>query len=156
MRDRVTFRHVEENDTPFLLALYASTREEEMKVVPWPAEEKQRFLEWQFAAQSKHYAEAYDDAGFMIVELDGQPIGRLYTHRTGTEIEIVDVALVPAMRGKGLGAQLLQEVIDEAKQSGKRVAIYVEQFNPARHLYDRLGFHQIDTVGVYHHMIWTS
>ena len=154
MRDRVTFRQVQESDTPFLRALYASTREEEMKMVPWPAEEKQRFLEWQFAAQSQHYAESYENDGFMVIELDGVLVGRLYLHRSEKVIEIVDISLVPELRGKGLGRQLLQEVIDEASQSGKRVAIYVEQFNPARHLYDRLGFQQVDTVGVYHHMIW--
>jgi GNAT superfamily N-acetyltransferase len=154
MRDRVTFRHVQESDAPFLCALYASTRYEEMKLVPWSDEEKQRFLEWQFAAQTKHYFDAYDDAGFVVVELDGLPIGRLYVYRSEKDIEVVDISLVPELRGKGLGRQLLQELIDEAVQSGRRVVIYVEQFNPARHLYDRLGFRHIDTVGVYDHMIW--
>jgi ribosomal protein S18 acetylase RimI-like enzyme len=156
MRDRVTLRPFQESDIPFLCALYASTRQEEMKILPWPEEEKQRFLEWQFEAQTKHYFDSYDDAGFMIIELDGTPIGRLFLFRGEKSIEVVDIALVPELRGKGLGRELLQEVIDEARSAGRQVAIYVEHNNPARHLYDRLGFELVDTVGVYHHLVWKS
>ena len=44
----------------------------------------------------------------------------------------------------------------EAEASGKPVKIYVEHFNPARHLYDRLGFQHVDTNGVYHLMRWKA
>ena len=154
MRDRVTFRHVQESDIPFMRALYASTRELEMNAIDWPPEKKQEFLDSQFFAQSKYYGEMYDGDDFMIIELDGSPIGRLYIDRTEKDIEIVDIALIPQLRGKGLGRQLLQEVLDEAAGAGKTVTIYVEHFNPARHLYDRLGFQHVDTNGVYHLMKW--
>jgi len=36
------------------------------------------------------------------------------------------------------------------------VSIYVEHFNPARQLYDRLGFRHADTNGVYHYMEWRA
>ena len=42
------------------------------------------------------------------------------------------------------------------EESGKSVKIYVENFNPARRLYDRLGFQHADTNGVYHIMRWTA
>lgn len=157
MRDRVTFRPVVETDTPFLRALYASTREEEMALLPWTPEQKREFLDFQFHAQTKHYDEFYGAADFLIIELDREaPIGRLYIFRNGEEIEIIDIALLPDFRGKGLGRELLQEIIDEAKRDGKIVAIYVENFNPARHLYDRLGFQHVDTNGVYHLMKWSA
>lgn len=156
MRDRVTLRPFQESDIPFLRALYASTRQEEMKDLPWPEEEKQRFLDWQFEAQTKHYFESYDDAGFMVIELDSAPIGRLFLFRGETDIEVVDIALVPELRGKGLGRELLEEVIAEAGSTGKEVTIYVEHNNPARHLYDRLGFQHVDTNGVYHYLVWRA
>ena len=156
MRDRVTFRHVAESDTPFLRALYASTRQAEMEMLPWTAEQKKEFLDWQFEAQTKYYFDMYDDEDFMVVDLDGSPIGRLYLVRSEKEIEIIDIALMPELRRQGLGRQLLQEVLDEAARDGKVVTIYVEHFNPARHLYDRLGFQHIDTNGVYHIMKWSA
>jgi len=155
MRDRVTFRHVAESDTPFLRALYASTRQDEMEMLPWTAEQKKEFLDWQFEAQTKYYFDM-DDEDFMVVDLDGSPIGRLYLVRSEKEIEIIDIALMPELRRQGLGRQLLQEVLDEAARDRKVVTIYVEHFNPARHLYDRLGFQHIDTNGVYHIMKWSA
>jgi len=156
MRDRVHYRPVVETDTPFLRALYASTREQEMEMLPWTPEQKREFLDFQFSAQTKHYEESYGLAEFLIMELDGAPIGRLYIFRGPEEIEIIDIALLPEFRGKGLGRQLLQEIIDEGKRDDKIVTIYVEHFNPARHLYDRLGFQHVDTNGVYHLMKWSA
>jgi len=157
MRDRVTFRPVVETDMPFLRALYASTRAEEMAQLPWTPEQKREFLDFQFHSQTKHYDEYYGAGDFLIIELDHEaPIGRLYIFRNEEEIEIIDIALLPEFRGKGLGRKLLQEIIDEAKRDGKIVAIYVEHFNPARHLYDRLGFQHVDTNGVYHLMKWSA
>jgi RimJ/RimL family protein N-acetyltransferase len=156
MRDRITFRPVAESDQPFLRALYGSTREQEMQMLPWTPEQKAEFLDFQFLAQTKHYDDYYGQAEFLIIELDRSPIGRLYLHRRDADIEIIDIALLPEHRAKGLGRQLLQEVIDEASRGGKTVTIYVEHFNPARHLYDRLGFQHVDTNGVYHLMKWSG
>lgn len=156
MRDRVQFRPVRDSDIPFMRALYGSTREQEMQALDWPPEKKEEFLDWQFYAQTKFYSESYEGDGFMIIELDGSPIGRLYVDYGETDIEIVDIALMPELRGKGLGRQLLQEILDEAARIGKSVTIYVEHFNPARHLYDRLGFQHVDTNGVYHLMKWSA
>lgn len=50
----------------------------------------------------------------------------------------------------------MQEILDEAAVANKSVGIYVEYFNPARHLYDRLGFRHIATNGVYHQMDWRA
>lgn len=157
MRDRVSYRPVVESDMPFLRALYASTRAEEMAQLPWTPEQKREFLDSQFHAQKNHYNDYYGAAEFLIIELDRrEPIGRLYVYRGDDDIEIIDIALLPEYRGKGLGRQLLQEIIDEAKRDQKMVTIYVEHFNPARHLYDRLGFQHVDTSGVYHLMKWSA
>lgn len=155
MTDSLLFRPQNDADRPFLAMLYASTREAEMAVVAWDDEQKQKFVEWQFEAQSSHYRENYAEADFLIIEQGGTPIGRLYIDRGPIEIEIIDIALLPQYRGAGLGAGLLRDILREGEESGKPVTIYVEHFNPARHLYDRLGFQHIDTNGVYHLMKWT-
>jgi ribosomal protein S18 acetylase RimI-like enzyme len=155
MTDSLLFRPQNDADRPFLAMLYASTREAEMAVVAWDDEQKQKFVEWQFEAQSSHYRENYAEADFLIIEQGGTAIGRLYIDRGPIEIEIIDIALLPQYRGAGLGAGLLRDILREGEESGKPVTIYVEHFNPARHLYDRLGFQHIDTNGVYHLMKWT-
>jgi ribosomal protein S18 acetylase RimI-like enzyme len=154
MTDSIRLRPKSEADRSFLAALYASTRTQELAMVPWSDEQKQAFLQWQFDAQTTHYDTHYEGADFLIVELDGAPIGRLYADRRPEDIEIIDIALLPQFRGAGLGTRLLRDVLGEAEAGGKSVKIYVEHFNPARHLYDRLGFQHVDTNGVYHVMKW--
>jgi GNAT superfamily N-acetyltransferase len=138
-------------DLPFLLRLYASTREEELAAVDWSSEQKEAFVRQQFEAQHAWYAEQYAPAGtsFDVVELDGEPVGRLYVARWPREVRIVDISLLPPWRGRGLGSRLLRELFAEADAAGKPVTIHVERFNPALRLYARLGFALREDKGVY-------
>ncbi|MCB9522947.1 MAG: GNAT family N-acetyltransferase [Myxococcales bacterium] len=127
-------------DGPTLQAIYASTRAEELAQVPWPTAQKQAFLAMQFHAQHTHYQRAFADAAFDLLEVEGAPIGRLYVHRRTDEIRVVDIALLPAWRGRGVGGALLAELITEAHGRGVPVKVHVERNNPAQRLYARLGF----------------
>lgn len=145
----ITLRPVEPEDGPFLLRVYASTRNEELASVPWTGEQKEAFLEMQFGAQSRHYREHYPDADFLIILAEGRPTGRLYVARWPREVRIVDISLLPEYRGKGIGTSLLKGLLTEADATGKPVTIHVERFNPALHLYERLGFRAVADRGVY-------
>jgi ribosomal protein S18 acetylase RimI-like enzyme len=61
----------------------------------------------------------------------------------------MDIALAPAYRGRGIGTQLLRDLMAEADASGRKLSIHVEVNNPARALYDRLGFRPAGEHGVY-------
>lgn len=150
--EQVLLRPERAADRTFLFDLYASTRAAEMAQLDWSPEHKGEFIAAQFHAQTTHYDDVYPDAERLVIESAGAPIGRLYVDRRDDEIEIVDIALVPAMRGRGIGRNLLQHIIDEGRVSRRRVRIYVEHFNPARGLYNRLGFRQVDSHGIYHLM----
>ena len=150
------FRPQTDDDIPFLRHLYGTTREEEMRIVPWNEAEKSAFLDMQFRAQKADYELNYPDCHFDILEMKGERIGRLYLDRPPGRIDIIDIALLPEFRRHGIGRMLLEEILDEGRKSGRKVRIYVEHFNPARHLYDRLGFRHIDTNGVYHLMEWAA
>ena len=155
-RARIVYRKRREDDDEFLFRLYASTRADEMKMVPWTEVEKEQFLRMQFRAQTVYYDEHYDGDEFFVIERDGLPIGRLYLDQQPEDLRIVDIALLPEIRGAGLGTILLKEILDRAASSNLPVTIHVEHFNPAMHLYERLGFRHIDTNGVYHLMQWTA
>lgn len=155
-RSAITFRPCRDDDVPFLRYVYGTTREDELRLVPWTEGEKDAFLDMQFHAQKTHYENFYPDCEFLVIELEGMPIGRLYIDRGEDDIGIIDIALTPEYRGRGIGRMLLEEILAEARVGGKKVTIYVEHFNPARRLYDRLGFRHIDTNGVYHLMEWRA
>jgi ribosomal protein S18 acetylase RimI-like enzyme len=127
-------------------------REPELQQLAWTDDQKAMFVRHQFDAQSAHWRENYHDTSFDIIERDGIPIGRLYVARWHDEIRIVDIALMPEHRGVGLGAALLQELFDEGDRTGRPVTIHVEIYNPARRLYERLGFVLKEEKGIYHLM----
>jgi GNAT superfamily N-acetyltransferase len=142
-------RSVGANDREFLRRVYGSTRENELRLVDWSAEQKDAFIRMQFEAQDTDYRRNYSGASFDVIEAEGQPVGRLYVDRRRDEIRIIDITLLPEHRGRGIGTLLIRGVLNEAATAGKRVSIHVERNNPARRLYERLGFTPVEDRGVY-------
>jgi ribosomal protein S18 acetylase RimI-like enzyme len=147
--EKVVLRPAGAADRAFLLQVYGSTRADELALLPWTDEQKAGFIAQQFAAQDAHYRKHYDGAAFDVIEVDGEPAGRLYVYRGSHEIRIVDIALVPAFRGRGLGTRLLRDLIVEADDGGRKLSIHVEVTNPARRLYERLGFRPAGEHGIH-------
>jgi ribosomal protein S18 acetylase RimI-like enzyme len=145
----LTLRSVAEDDEPFLRRLYASIREDELAVVAWDEDDKEAFLRQQFDAQDTYYRQHYDGATYDVIDVDGEPAGRLYVARWEDEIRIMDIALLPVYRGRGIGTTLIQALLDEGARTGKRVSIHVEKHNPALRLYERLGFEPAADRGVH-------
>ena len=86
------------------------------------------------------------------MEADDAPIGRLYLDRRKDEIWVVDIALLPEHRGRGIGDALMRQVIAEADEKALPVRIHVEHVNPAQRWYERLGFRRTGDTGVYYLM----
>ena len=145
----MSFRPMTDADLPFLARVYASTRMEELSVVPWPLEQKLAFLQQQFDAQHAHYRKHYHGTDWLVVLHAGAPVGRLYLARWEREHRIVDIALLPEHRGAGLGTALLQDLLEEAAHKDRSLSIHVEKTNPAMSLYRRLGFVKEGEEGVY-------
>ena len=81
--------------------------------------------------------------GFVLVSyLDDFIVGAVVINQTGMkdyipENILVYIAIHQKHRGKGLGKQLVQEAIDNANGN---IALHVEPHNPARKMYEKLGF----------------
>ena len=150
----VTLRPVTDADYEFLESLYYSTREEELRHFPFDDEQKKQFIAQQFAAQTDHYNVHYPTAVKSVIEYGGERIGRVYVDEWEKQIRLVDIAIIPAYRGSGIGTMLLHRVFQQAMAVKKRVTIHVEAYNPALRLYERLGFTKTDTNGIYYLMEW--
>jgi GNAT superfamily N-acetyltransferase len=125
-----------------------------MDLVDWSTAQKEAFVQMQFRAQARFYKDNYPRAEYQVILLDGHPVGRLYIDRRVDEIRIIDIALLPEFRRRGIGSSLLNEILQEATTNRLPVAIHVERFNPALHLYERLGFCLAEDKGVYLFMKW--
>jgi len=149
----IAFRPMVDADLPFIEALFASTRAEEVALTGWPEEQQRAFLAQQHGAQHYHYRNHYPDAEWLVVERGREPIGRLYLDRSERLLHIIDLSLVPASRGQGLGGAILADVIGAAQFEGLDVSLHVERHNPAIRLYQRLGFDCVGEDGLYLEML---
>jgi len=81
--------------------------------------------------------------GFVLVAKDNAEIkGAVVVNQTGMggyipENILVYIATSKSSRGQGIGKQLLQKAIETAKGD---IALHVEANNPAKILYEKLGF----------------
>jgi ribosomal-protein-alanine N-acetyltransferase len=89
------------------------------------------------------YVFAPDRSGYVVVAREGgEIVGCVIVNETGMggyipENILVYIAVHREHRGKGLGKKLMQAALAQAKGA---VALHVEPNNPARYLYEKLGF----------------
>ena len=129
-------------DMAFERALFEAARPDgALLAAALPEPARETFLDQQFQFQTLHYARVHPDAARLVVLAENVPIGRMIVDRAASGWQLVDIALLPSWRGQGIGALLLQGLLDAAERAGApRVALTVEFGNPAHRLYQRLGF----------------
>ena len=152
----LTFRAIHPDDEAFLYAVYASTRQDELAPLGWPATQQEALLKMQFTAQRQSYTAQFPAADFQMILWHGSPIGRLYIERRDDEIRGIDIALLPEYRQAGLGTAIIQDLLAKAAREHKPFRIHVEKFNRAQNLYKRLGFTTLADDGMYLLMEWRS
>ncbi|MGN6518460.1 MAG: GNAT family N-acetyltransferase [Dokdonella sp.] len=140
-------RELRADDDALLYRIYAGTRIEELGPLGWSEEQIESFLRMQHTAQHTDYWRNYDTSRFHVVTCEGQDVGRLYVERRPGSLDIIDIALLPEHRGRGIGSRLLQALAREADADALTMHIHVEHANPAQHLYLRHGFEFIGDAG---------
>ena len=149
-------RPAKPGDEAFLFRLYAETRAEELAGCGWSAAQREIFLRQQFAARRNGYAAAFPGAEHTVVVMGREPVGALIVNRAPEEIRVVDLALRPAQRGRGLGRQLVGKLIEEARATGRPLRLQVLKTNRAARLYARLGFAPVGENGLHLKMEWRA
>ena len=146
---QIALRAATGEDEPFLREVYASTRADELALVDWSDAQKAAFLDMQFRAQHTYYHDQMPFGAYDIILEDGAAVGRLYVDTRPDDIHIVDIALLPQHRNRGIGGHLIRQIMEKAAANSQSVSLYVELFNRARRFYDRLGFREVRTEGIY-------
>lgn len=150
VRRSISLRPATPEDAELLVAIYASTRADELALVTWWSDEqKSGFVQMQSEAQHDHYLKTYPQAQYSIVTIDDRPAGRLYLADLEMELRILDLTLLPEYRNSGVGTDLLVQLLAESTKKNKALGVYVEGFNPALRLLERLGFAKVNENGIY-------
>jgi ribosomal protein S18 acetylase RimI-like enzyme len=150
----VGLRPANAKDEEFLLNLFISTRSDEFRLVTLEKKQKEALIAMQFKAQSGQFFMSYPQAQNSIILWNGDPIGRILIDRGETEFTLVDIALLPAHRNRGIGTALLKDLITEAANAGRPIRLHVVSSNSAKRLYERLGFCQVGGDAAYVEMRW--
>jgi len=150
----LSLRPATNTDDAFSLQVYASTRANEMALVPWSDEQKQWFVEMQFNAQRTSYRQERPNAEWLILMQEKNAVGRMIVDRSDDVIRLMDIALLPEYRNQGIGSKFMNDLIQESRETGKSILLHVEGYNPAFNLYSRMGFKKIGEQSFYVAMEW--
>ena len=154
MRVKLSVRPAARADAPFLRRVYRSTRELEMAAWQWTDAQKDEFCAMQFAAQDKSYRATFPKAEFLVVMCDREAVGRLYRATARDVLHVLDITLLPPWRNLGIGTYLLRDSMAMAVARGIPLQLQVGKANPARRLFARLGFREVEDTGIYLRLEW--
>jgi GNAT superfamily N-acetyltransferase len=152
----VSSRPVETSDDVLLRSVFEKVRAAEFSGLPLNPQQKALFLDQQYALQRHFYAENFPDATHDILLLDGQPAGRLYLDRAEDRFAIIDLALLPEYWSAQLLRELLDVILNEARERGCCVDASIEQMSPELAIYEELGFRRVGEEFVNFRLEWSA
>ncbi len=95
---------------------------------------------WDEEDQRRRFVEDFDPEGLQVVELGGRAIGRLSVRRRPEDIFLASIEIAPELQDRGIATVLIRDLCAEADRRRVPLGLTVLRVNPARRLYERLGF----------------
>lgn len=133
MNTIITYRKASENDIGYLLDLRIKTMNPHYADSNLPTDKETTLKRIQYQFDKAH-----------IILLNNEPAGLLKINKADDKTEVLQLQIDPSQQGKGLGKTILTDILEEASQTGKTVALSVLKTNKAQHLYTSLGFKTVD------------
>ena len=88
----------------------------------------------------KNIAETIAAKNYSIIRCRGEDVGAISVERHPDFVKLSQLFILPQHQNRGIGTSLVRELASEAQQAGMPVRLRVLRNNPARRLYERLGF----------------
>ncbi|PYT00795.1 MAG: GNAT family N-acetyltransferase [Acidobacteria bacterium] len=140
LEQRISMRPVSiPDDERFLQHLYFSSRGDLHGLFADEHQMRQLLL-MQYKAQATSYSRQFPSAEHDIIMLDEDPIGRLIIDRDAKAARLIDITLLPESRNLGIGTLILTRFSELFASLELEFELSVQRTNPARQLYERLGF----------------
>jgi ribosomal protein S18 acetylase RimI-like enzyme len=146
MAPRYELRPAAEGDIEFAWRLYEQLmRRRTEALIPWRAERQREVID-----------SALRSGGMEMITAGGEVIGWLHVHDNTDGIDLHQIYLAPAHQRGGIGADILKRLQQRAAALGRPLRLNVLVNNPARRLYERLGFRIERSDAMKHYMTWTA
>ena len=127
---RYTLRQAAEEDYTYLYNLKVACLKEYVTAI----------YGWDEEYQQRHFAKNFEPETIHIIVVDSKDVGQLSVMGAEDEIFIGGIYITPEWQDRGIGTAVIEDVIAAAHESGRAVSLQVLRGNPARRLYERLGF----------------
>ena len=95
---------------------------------------------WNESDQQSRFSASFDPAQWQIVQLDGGDVGVLCLEREEDGFLLANIEILPPHQNRGLGTRIIEDILASARRDCLPVRLQVLKANPARRLYERLGF----------------
>jgi GNAT superfamily N-acetyltransferase len=99
---------------------------------------------WDETVEAARFQKRFDPADYQLVEVGGRDVGAVAVEWRDMEVFLADIEIVPEWQRCGLGTAIITTILAEARQRKLPASLQVLKVNPARRLYERLGFRVVE------------
>lgn len=143
----IYLRAIEESDKQDVFEIFLNSRPDLLELISYDNQNENVILS-QFDLSQRYLDFRELDTRYVIV-YENRTIGTLYLRINEKKIEVVSFAILPLFRNKGIGTYILNEIINKYSDEFE-IRLNVAWYNnEALKLYLRLGFEEIEDLGVY-------
>ena len=143
MNRRITLRPATETDVAFAYRVRETTMRDYV-VATWGA--------WNADEAREQIAHDIRTSRSSIVELNDEPVGLLRVDELPTHVHLDQLFILPEHQRKGVGHQILVQILERARTVGLPLRLWVLRVNPATKFYERLGFKVIEQTAASLHL----
>jgi ribosomal protein S18 acetylase RimI-like enzyme len=139
-------RPAEAGDVAYAWRLYEQLmRARTEALMPWRAERQREVIE-----------SALKSGGMRMIDVDGAVCGWLHVYEAADGIDLLQLYVAPERQNQGIGTAIVRGLQARAAALGRPLRLNVLINNPARRLYERLGFRIERSDPIKHHMAWRA
>lgn len=154
--DEIYLRAFEKDEEDFWKeAFYDSVRSHFLSL-NLPESELNNLLEFQYQAQKLDYEKNYPLISNNVILYNGERIGRLLYSTEHGDLHFIELAILTEFRSQGIGTKIIHWFFDKSRETNLPIRFYVEKINPAKRLYERLGFKVVADVNTHFQMEWKA
>lgn len=108
---------------------------------------------WDDEFQDQRFIDHWRTEGKSIICVDGEDVGVLEVREREGEVFLARLYIRADRRNRGIGSEIVCKIVERAHAQRKAVTLEVLLPNPARRLYERLGFVVTDRTAEHYVMI---
>ncbi len=153
-RGSLSLRDEDEGDSALVRHLFETGLGAPLLACGLPPVAVDQLIAQQLVARHRDHDASHPLARHQILMDGPRPVGRLSVDRAGHPWYLVDLAVLPSARGRGLASELLARLQVEARAAGEAIELHVAADNPALRLYLRNDFVTVATEGPDLRMRW--